>query len=153
MELNIGTVIALASLIISSISFFQSSKSQKLQDKVNKLEMKIKQNELDIIEKEKTKASYECVEAIVMRISSRQTKLKVWNSGNTIVYNVRASFAKGTGIIILDENKMPFDELEPGKSFEVPLITHYGSAKKFKITTSWDNKEGTHGEKEQMGDL
>ena len=123
------------------------------QDKVNELEIKIKQNELDIIEKEKAKASYECVEAKVMRISPKRTKLKVWNSGNTIVYNVIASFDKETNIIILDESKMPFDELEPGKSFEVSLITHYGSASKFKITTSWDNKEGIHSEKEQMGDL
>ncbi len=147
-----ASVLAAVSLIVAIISLIKSSKAQKLQNKVNEHELKIKQYELEKIAAEKAEATLSCVEARVIHISRDNYKLKVWNSGNMKVYNVRASFQEGSEIIIID-SKMPFDELEPKKSFEENLIVHMGSARKFKITTSWEDKDGNKQEKVQMGDL
>ena len=145
-------ILAAASLIIAIASFHKSSKAQDLQNKVNELELRIKQYELEKIETEKAATEFSCVEARVIKISRGNYRLKVWNSGNVTVYNVSASFQENSEIIIID-SKMLFEELEPRKSFEEILIVHFGSARKFKIKTTWEDKEGIVYEKEQMGDL
>ena len=145
-------LISAVSLLIAVISLVKSSKAQRLQNKVNELEVRIKQYELDKIEAEKAEATHSCVEARVIHISKDKYKLKIWNSGNVKVYNVSAKFEEGSQII-LPYSKMPFDELEPKKSFEEHLIVHNGSALKFRITTSWEDEYGNKKEKVQMGDL
>ena len=141
-----------ASLLIAIISLIKASKAQSLQNRVNELEVKIKQYELEKLEAEKAEAALSCVEARVIHISRGKYKLKVWNSGNVKVFNVFAKIEKDSEIILMD-SKMPFDELEPKKSFEEYLIVHAGSARKFKITTSWEDAAGNRQEKIQMGDL
>ena len=148
-----GTLlIAATSLLIAIISLVKSSKAQRLQNRVNELEIKIKEYELDKIEAKKAEATLSCVEARVIHISKDKYRLKIWNSGSVKVYNVSAKFEEGSQIILLD-SKMPFDELEPKKSFEEHLIVHTGSARKFKITTFWEDENGNTKEKVQMGDL
>lgn len=145
-------LVSAVSLLIAIISLIKASKAQSLQNKVNELEVKIKQYELEKIEAEKAEAALSCVEARVINVSKNKYKLKVWNSGNVKVYNVSAKFEKDSQIILMD-SKMPFDELEPKKSFEEYLIVHTGSARKFRITTSWEDADGNRQEKVQMGDL
>lgn len=130
-----------------------AGKAQSIQNKVNELELKIKAYELKKLEDEKELEEKECVEARIIKFSSNSQKLKVWNSGNVTVYNISATVDEEAQIIIFDKDKMPFDELEPGKSFEVPVVTHYGSLRKFRIRTSWDNEKGEHNEKVMMGDI
>lgn len=113
----------------------KASGAQRLQNRVNELEFKIKQYELDKIEAEKAEAALSCVEARVIHISRDECRLKIWNSGNIKVYNVSARFEEGSKIFLMD-SKMPFDELEPKKSFEDHIVVHMGSARKFRITTS-----------------
>ena len=145
-------LVSVASLLIAIFSLIKASKAQSLQNRVNELEVKIKQYEIEKIEAEKAEAALSCVEARVIHITKDKYKLKVWNSGNVKVYNVSAEFEKDSQIIIWN-SKMPFDELEPKKSFEEHLIVHNGSARKFKITTSWEDADGNRQEKIQMGDL
>ena len=145
-------IVATASLLIAIISLIKSAKAQKLQNKINKIELSIKQHELDKIAIEKAEATRSCVEARVIQISNNKWKLKVWNSGNVKVFNVNAILEDGSEIIMVD-SKMPFDELEPNKSFEEHLIVHMGSARKFKITTSWTDEQGNKQEKVQMASL
>ena len=146
-------IIAAISIIIAMISLVKSSKAQGLQNKVNELELTIKRNQLEKIEAEKAAAEYSCVEARVVNVHGDKYKLKIWNSGNTTVYNVVATIPQEANIRLLNE-KMPFEELEPNKSFEEHLIVFLsGSANKFKITTSWEDKNGNKKEKVQMGDL
>lgn len=148
-ELTIATV----ALIVSIVAIVQSSKAQKLQNRINELEIQIKQYEVDKIKKEQDEADASCVEARVITIGTGKHRMKVWNSGNTTVYNVSASFEGKPGIMIIDRDKQPFDELEPGKNYELVLITHGGSASKFKIVTEWQDKLGTKHSRTQMGDL
>ena len=146
-------IIAGISLLVAIISFFKSSKAQHLQNKVNELELKIKQDELDKIAKEKEDAEFTCVEARFFTVNKGKHRLKVWNSGNATAYNVSARFDGDVGIMIMDQDKQPFEELEARKSYELVLITHMGSASKFRIVTEWTDSKGNHKTKTQMGDF
>lgn len=146
-------LIALAALVVSIVAIVKSSKAQKLQNRINELEIQIKQYEVDKIKKEQDEASNSCVEARVVTMGAGKHRMKVWNSGNTTVYNVSASFDGNPGIMIMDRDKQPFEELEPGKNYELVLITYDGSTSKFRIITEWEDKEGIKRSRSQMGDL
>lgn len=151
---NWGTLlIAAISLLVAIISLFKSSKAQCIQNKVNELELKIKQNELDRIAKEREDSVRACVEARFITVGKGKHRLKVWNSGNATAYNVTARFDGDVGIMIMDREKQPFEELEARKSYELILITHYGSASKFRIITEWTDSSGKQHSKTQMGDF
>lgn len=141
------------SLLVAIISLINSSKAQRLQNKVNELELEIKQNELDRIAQEKKAESLACVEARFITVGKGKHRLKVWNSGNATAYNVTARFDGDVGILIVDSEKQPFEELEARKSYELGLITHAGSASKFRIITEWTDVNGKQCKKEQMGDF
>ena len=87
------------------------------------------------------------------RLESIEDRLKVWNSGNATAYNVSARFDGDVGIMIMDREKQPFEELEARKSYELILITHNGSASKFRIITEWTDSSGKQHTKTQMGDF
>ncbi len=146
-------IIASISLLVAIISLAKSSKAQNLQNKVNELEVQIKQNELDRIAKEKEDAALACVEARFITVGKSKHRLKVWNSGNATAYNVTARFDGDVGILIMDQEKQPFEELEARKSYELVLITHNGSASKFRIITEWTDANGEQHTKAQMGDF
>lgn len=146
-------IIAGISLLVAIISLLKSSKAQRLQNKVNELELKIKQNELDRIVKEKAEAGLACVEARFITVGKGKHRLKVWNSGNSTAFNVTARFEGDVGIMIMDQDKQPFEELEARKSYELVLIAHNGSASKFRIITEWTDANGERHTKTQMGDF
>lgn len=145
--------IAAVSLIIAVIALVKSSKAEKLQNRVNEMEIKIKEYELARIAKEKEDSELSCVEARLITIGKSKHRLKVWNSGNTTVYGVTARFDGDPGIILMDHDKQPFDELEPGKSYELIAIPHGQCAPKFKIITEWTDMGGNCHSKSQMGDI
>lgn len=146
-------LISAVAFIVSIIAMKKASKSEELQDKVNELELQIKQYEIEKIKEEKDAANTSCVEARVITIGKGKHRMKVWNSGNATVYNVTASFDGEPGIIIMDREKQPFDELEAGKNYELVLVAYGHHDSKFKIITEWEDKEGQKYSKVQMGDL
>ena len=146
------TVSALA-LVVSIFAMIKASKAEKIQNKLNEIELIIKQYEYDKIKKEQEEAAHSRVEARVISIGSGNYRMKVWNSGNTTVYNVSVRFDGDIDIFIMDEDKQPFEELEPGKNYELLLITCGGSTRKFKIITEWEDKTGERHSKTQMGDI
>ena len=146
-------VVSVISLLVAIISLIKSSDAQQLQNKVNELELKIKQNELDRIAKEKAAESLACVEARVITVGKGKHRLKVWNSGNATAYNVTARFDGDAGIMILDDKKQPFEELEARKNYELVLATHFGTAPKFRIITEWTDSNGEQHSKTQMCDF
>lgn len=148
-ELTIATV----SLLVAVIALIKSSKAEKLQRRVNEMEIKIKEYELEQIVKEKENAELSCVEARVITIGKGKYRLKVWNSGNTTVYGVTARFDGESGIIIMDQGKQPFDELDPEKNYELVVIPYGKHVSKFKIITEWTDAVGKRHSKSQMGDI
>ena len=94
------------------------------------------------------------MEARFITVGKGQHRLKVWNSGNATAYNVAARFDGDVGIIILDDKeKQPFEELEARKSYELVLVTYFGSVSKFRIVTEWTDEKGKRYTKTQMGAL
>ena len=52
-----------------------------------------------------------------------------------------------------DREKMPFDQLEPQKNFDVSLIVAGQVDRKFHIITEWTDANGQKQSKDQMGDI
>ena len=146
-------IISALSLLVAIISIMKSSKAQKLQNKVNEIELKLKEYELDKVTKEKEAANSALVQARIIRMGKGNYRLKIWNSGGGTAHNVTAKFEDDPNIIVMDLDKLPFEELEPNKSFELILIVHFGSAHKAKVLTEWDNTDGAHHSKSQMVDF
>ena len=147
-------VISAVSLFLSIISFAMSIKSQHLQDKVNEMELKLKEYELAEKEKEQHKAP--CIEARVNHVFKDNYRIRIWNSGNAAAKNVTASWDENRQIIIYDQDKMPFEILEPQKSFDlaISVISAFsGSPRKLRITTTWEDSNGRKHSKEQWCDL
>ena len=144
-------VISVVSLLLSVISFIVSIKSQKLQNKVNEIELKLKKYEL--AEKEKEQQKVPCIDARIIHITKGNYRIKIWNSGNAVAKNVTASWDEGSQIIFFDQEKMPFELLEPQKSFDLAISTYIGSPRKLCITTVWEDSDGKKHNKEQWCDL
>lgn len=150
-ESIIALVISGVSLLIAVASFVLSLKSQHLQNKVNTIEIKLKEFELK--EKEEQQQKKACVEARVNHISQNKYKIKIWNSGNSIAKNVSASWNNTKGIILFDNDKMPFEFLEPQKGFDLSISTYNGAPRKMCIITTWEDEKEQKNRKEQWCDL
>ena len=147
----IAIAISGVSLLIAIVSFAFSISAQHLQNKVNQLEIKLKQYE--IAEKEKENAKVSCVEARLIHVLKNKYKIKVWNSGNVTVKNVSAVIDGNPQIIIFDKDKMPFEILEPQKSFELAVSTYDSSPSKIYITTEWEDESGNKQSKKHLCDF
>ena len=145
-------VLAGISLLISIISMLKASKAQSLQNKVNELELTLKQYELEKISLEQKATKIACVEARIIKLGRDQYRIKLWNSGGANALNVNIEVDNCKELIVIKDDRLPFEILEPNKSIEVPVITGFG-ASKFKITTKWNNELGENEHKEQYVSL
>lgn len=144
-----GLILSSISVIIAVISIIQSLKAQKLQNKINELDTKIKEYELEKIEKEKTEASSSIIKARAINVGKNSYRLKIYNVGNATAYNISAQISHEYNVIIMNE-KMPFEKLEPQNSFDEILVVHMGSARKFKVELNWQDKGGKKYNDEQF---
>jgi hypothetical protein len=136
-------------ILLSILSFRDSRKANKVRDRLNELEEKLKRYTLEEKEKEREQASKECVDARIVNIAKNKYKLKVWNSGKATAYNVDYEIPpEYNGIIWRD--KVPYEFLEPGKNFEELVLVHNGTPRKFTITTTWEDEQGTKYSREQI---
>ncbi|MEH6986577.1 MULTISPECIES: hypothetical protein [Bacillales] len=136
-------------ILLSILSFRDSRKANKIRDRLNELEEKLKRYAIEEKEKEREQASKACVDARIVNIAKNKYKLKVWNSGKATAYNVDYEIPpEYNGVIWRD--KVPYEFLEPGKSFEEHVIVHMGTPRKFTITTTWEGEKGTKYSKEQI---
>ena len=144
-------ILSILSLLLALISFIVSFKSQRLQNRVNEIELKLKQYELEKKEEEQLKIPL--IEARIIHIIKNKYKIKVWNSGNGVAKNISVSWGEISGITNFDKDKMPFEFLEPQKSFELLLITYDFPPRKICITTEWEDEAGEKHTKIQWCDM
>lgn len=136
-------------ILLSILSYKDSRKASKVQDRLNEIEGKLKKYELEEKEKEREEATKACVEARVMNISRGKYKMKIWNSGKATAYNVNFSISEEyKGMVWRD--KVPYEFLESGKSFEEHVMVHNGTPDKFKVTTTWTDDKGRSYSKDQI---
>ena len=136
-------------LVISILSFIDSRKSKKVQDRLNDVEEKLKKYELEEKKREREEATKACVEACVYSISKGKYKLKIWNSGKATAYNVDFDVSEECKSMVFKEH-VPFEFIEPNKNFEEHVIVHMRAPQKFKVTTKWQDINGMLYSKEQM---
>lgn len=144
-----GLILSGFSGVIAVISIIQSSKAQKMQKKINELDAKIKEYELEKIEKEKMEAASSIIKARAIKVGKNNYRLKIYNTGNTTAYNISAKISKEYCLMLIND-KMPFEELEPQNGFEEVLIIHSGSAHKFKVELNWKDEGGNEHKDEQF---
>ena len=136
-------------LILSIISFIDSRKAGKIQEKLNGIEEKLKKYELEEKEREREEATKANIEARVAKVSKRNYKMKIWNSGKATAYSVDFVIPEECKGVIW-RSKVPYEFLESGKSFEEVVFVHSGTPDKFNVTTTWKDKEGIPYSKEQI---
>jgi hypothetical protein len=136
-------------LVFAFLSYKDSRKANKIQSRLIEVEEKLKKYELEEKEKQREEATQACVEARVVNISKGKYRLKVWNSGRATAYNVDFNIPEEYKVMVRRE-KVPYEFLESGKSFEEHVIVYSGTPSKFTVTTVWNDKQGNSYSKEQI---
>ncbi|MEF2097300.1 hypothetical protein V3595_22025 [Bacillus sp. CFBP9009] len=137
-------------IALSYLSFRDSRKANKVQDRLKEVEEKLKKYELEDKEKEREEATKACVEARIIKIAKGKYRMKVWNSGKATAYNVDFKVHEEQIKGMIRRDKVPYEFLESSKNFEEYVLVHGGTPNKFKVTTTWTNEEGVPYSKEQI---
>lgn len=125
-------IVPIAALLLSGASFLNTRK-------INALEEKLKKYELERVEKEREAEVNTRVEARVVRETEKRYKIHIWNSGKERAFNIDYNL-DADNPFIPQKNVTPFEYLDPGSSFEEPIVVLYGG--KYKVTTYWEDKDG-----------
>lgn len=141
-------VVPVAALGLSIISLYRSSKVAKIENKLKEYDLRLKEYELEKIEHEKRAKQKEIeqkdkadVKARIYKISDGKYKIKIYNCGEGIAYNVDYKIPEEYRIICMKE-VTPFEILNPGCSFEEHVVIHLQSSRKYKVFTSWQDSNG-----------
>lgn len=132
----------------SMLSLFMSRKANKLSNRVMEIEKELKEIQLEKIHKELEDLDKSCIEARIIKESRERYKLKIWNSGKATAFDVDFDEKNDTNIICRD--KVPYEFLESGKSFEEIVILTFGMKDKFILKTKWKDKSGKEYEKDNI---
>lgn len=148
LEEIIRLFVPIASLGISIIALHKTRRVRKIEDKLREYDLFIKEYEVEKIKREtrdeQRKKEEECkadVKARIYRISSDRYRIKVYNTGKGIAYNVNYDISKEYQII-LHKNIVPFEILNPGCNFEEPVTIYNGSSRKYKVNIFWEDADG-----------
>ena len=147
-DVVIGYVVPIVALAISIVSFHESRKVNKVQLRLNEMEEELKKYELEKIEKEREAANKSIVEARIYKFSKGKYRLKIWNSSQATAYDVDFEVPEELKNLVY-KDKVPFEVLEAGKSFEEYITFYYGAPPKLTVKTTWKNASGEKYEKEQ----
>ena len=136
-------IIPIVSFIFSIIALYQANKSRDTEKRIQELELYIKEHEAEEIREKQNNPLEAKIEARVIKISKGKYRTKIWNSGNSTAYNIKASIPEKYEVLLMDD-KFPYEYLESGDSFEENVIIHMGSKRKFEIITEWEDKDGNN---------
>lgn len=149
-------IMPIAAFIVSLIALKRANDTvqvrvqlSEVEQKLREYELALKEYELEQIHEKENEEKKANVEARIIKISKGSYKLKVWNSGNATAYNIEVSIPEEYCIIIMND-KMPFEYLEPGNSFEEGVVIYAHSASKFKVIATWEDEKGHKSSNEQL---
>lgn len=126
---------------LSILSYLNSRKSASIQERINNLEELIKQYQIEEIEKKKEKEKSSLVDARIYKVSDKDYRIKIWNSGGVNAYNVDFTVPEDQKGYFM-KRKSPFEVLEPGKSYEENVMVFMGIPPKITVTTVWKDNAG-----------
>lgn len=145
----IGYGVPFIAIAISIASFHESRKVNKVQLRLNEMEEKLKKYELEEIEKVREAANKSIVEARIYNVSKGKYRLEIWNSGQATAYQVDYEVPGDLRNIVM-RDKVPYEILEAGKSFEEHIVYYMGMPSKLNVKTMWKDANGEQYEKEQI---
>ena len=147
-DVFMGYVVPIVAFVISIVSFHESRKVNKVQLRLTEMEEELKKYELEKIEREREAANKPIVEARIYKVSKGKYRLKIWNSSQATAYDVDFEVPEELKNLVY-KDKVPFEVLEAGKSFEEYITFYYGAPPKLTVKTTWKNASGEKYEKEQ----
>ena len=139
----------IVAIILSVLSYVDSRKTNKFQQRLSLLEEKLKTYELEEKEKERAEATIACVEARIVRLTRNNYKMKVWNSGRATALDVNFEVPDELDRLVT-KDKVPYEYLESNKSFEEHVIVYDQMPRKFTVITRWTDDNGNKCSKEQI---
>ena len=145
-------IVSFLSLVVAIMSLIKSNKAQDLQMRIHQIEIKIKENELEKINEEQIAKEQTNVEANIIHIATHKYRVRACNLSSKSVYNVNVVIDKKYNIVMINDI-MPYEVLEVGKSFDIPIVVHTMSSTKFEIITEWENDRGNRLSNKQLRDL
>ncbi len=149
LRMSVTYVLPIVAIILSVLSYVDSRKTNKFQQRLSLLEERIKTYELEEKEKERVEATIACVEARIVRLAKNQYKMKIWNSGKATAFNVDFEAPDELrGLVTKD--KVPYEYLESNKSFDEHVLVHLNFPRKFPVVTRWTDENGKPYSKEQI---
>ena len=135
-DIVIGYGVPFIAIAISIASFHESRKVNKVQLRLNEMEEQLKKYELEEKEKVREAANKSIVEARIYNVSKGKYRLKIWNSGQATAYHVDYEVPGDLRNIVM-RDKVPYEILEAGKSFEEHIIYYMGMPSKLTVKTMW----------------
>lgn len=142
----IAIVISGASLVVALISFVMNYSLRRREEKQNKqlanLQLKLHEIQLRKEEVAAVKQASSKIEARHVSLGARNHKLRISNTGGATVTDITCEVDEENGPYALVQNKEPYERLEPGESFDEPMVMASGTPPKFTITTHWIDPDG-----------
>ena len=131
--------VPIITLVISIVSLFFSIRVPKIDMKIKEYDLTIKKYINEEIEKSNKKEAI--IEAKIIKISDGKYRIRVYNKGNAIAYNVDYSIPEKYNIITTNE-VTPYEELKPKDSFDELVIITMQSLSKYEVCLEWNDEEG-----------
>jgi hypothetical protein len=138
-------VIALAALIVSGWTLFQTILFNRRQQKFEQTNERLN---LLLIEKEQAETLEQKradISANFYKAGKNDYRLKVFNRGKAEAKNVRLDILDESDLLLIDDvhRKFPVPLMEPHGSVEVIASVHMGSPSRTHIKVTWDDAGGT----------
>lgn len=137
-------VISIASLILTGFFSIRSYRLDK-SDKEQNAELRRIQKQLSELQLQKAREDADAktsskVEARHVLVGLKKHHIRISNVGGTVVTDVTT--ACDGGPYFYNQDKEPFERLEPGESFDQTIFFAGGSPSKFTVTTRWHDADG-----------
>lgn len=150
-------IVPIAAFIVSILSLHKSRKVTKIENKLNEYDLRLKEYEIEKIEREKSEKQREeelknkaDVKARIYKVSNGKYKIKIYNCGQGIAYDVDYEIPKEYQILVMKQIT-PFEILNPGCNFEEHVVIHMQSSQKYKVFVTWKDKSGKNYRNEILG--
>ena len=142
------------SLIFSIISFILnyrlSKRDEKRTEQLSELQLRLHELQLKKEEEAAEQRASSKVEARHVPVGLKGHRIRISNTGGTVVTNVTCTYDESNGPCVLDQDKEPFERLEPGDSFDEGTIFASGTPSKFIIVTHWVDSDGKECSRENI---
>lgn len=137
-------VISIASLILTgffSIRSYRLDKSDKEQNaELRRIQKQLSELQLQKAREDAAAKTSSKVEARHVSVGLKKHHIRISNVGGTVVTDVTT--ACDGGPYFYNQDKEPFERLEPGESFDQTVFFAGGSPSKFTVTTRWRDADG-----------